>query len=68
MKRELHPLMAWWAVLYALSMLSRYKPATRGTLINVDSSQHAVPIKRLLERAINHLPVLIADAITEVRT
>ncbi|MFD4646499.1 YaaC family protein [Streptomyces sp. NPDC058441] len=24
-KRELHPLMAWWAVLYALSMLSRYR-------------------------------------------
>ncbi|MFC9615926.1 YaaC family protein [Streptomyces sp. NPDC056938] len=24
-KREMHPLMAWWAVLYALSMLSRYR-------------------------------------------
>lgn len=24
---ELHPLMAWWAVLYALSMLARYQPA-----------------------------------------
>lgn len=68
MKRELHPLMAWWAVLYALSMLSRYQPAVWGTLINVDNSAHAVPIERLLERAINHLPVLIADAITEVST
>ncbi|KFF98189.1 YaaC family protein [Streptomyces europaeiscabiei] len=66
MKRELHPLMAWWAVLYALSMLSRYQPAAWGSLINVDSSQHTVPIERLLEHAINHLPVLIADAITEV--
>lgn len=66
MNREMHPLMAWWAVLYALSMLSRYQPATWGALINVDNSQHAVPIERLLERAINHLPVLIADAITEV--
>ncbi len=27
MKQELHPLMAWWAVLYALSMLFRYQPA-----------------------------------------
>ncbi|MDC7341274.1 YaaC family protein [Streptomyces lydicus] len=48
MKRELHPLMAWWAVLYALSMLARYQPAVWGTLISVDNSQHAVPIERLL--------------------
>ncbi|WP_407547410.1 YaaC family protein [Streptomyces sp. Pv4-95] len=68
MKRELHPLMAWWAVLYALSMLSRYQPAVWGKLISVDNSQHAVPIERLLERAINHLPVLIADTIAEVST
>jgi hypothetical protein len=27
MQRELHPLMAWWAVQYALSMLCRYQPA-----------------------------------------
>ncbi|MCZ4611824.1 YaaC family protein [Streptomyces sp. Lzd4kr] len=68
MQRELHPLMAWWAVLYTLSMLARYQPAAWGALISVDTSQHAVPIERLLERAINHLPVLIADAITEVST
>lgn len=68
MKRELHPLMAWWAVLYALSMLARYQPAVWGTLISVDNSQHAVPIERLLEHAINHLPVLIADTITQVST
>ncbi|MFI1956240.1 YaaC family protein [Streptomyces xinghaiensis] len=68
MKRELHPLMAWWAVLYALSMLARYEPATWVKLISIDDSQHAVPIERLLERAINHLPVLIADTISEVST
>ncbi|WP_330323479.1 YaaC family protein [Streptomyces pseudovenezuelae] len=68
MKRELHPLMAWWAVLDALSKLSRYQPAAWGTLINVDTSKHAVPIERLLEVGINHLPILIADAITEVST
>lgn len=68
MKRELHPLMAWWAVLYSLSMLARYEPAAWGTLISVDNSPHAVPIERLLERAIDDLPVLIADTITEVST
>ncbi|KOG74492.1 hypothetical protein ADK77_05140 [Streptomyces antibioticus] len=68
MKRELHPLMVWWAVLYTLSMLARYEPATWSTLISVDNSQHAVAIERLLERAINHVPVLIADTIDEVST
>ncbi|MFJ9026032.1 YaaC family protein [Streptomyces sp. NPDC102259] len=68
MERELHPLMAWWAVLYALSMLCRYQPAVWGRHINVDTSEYAVRIERLLEHAINHLPVLIADAITEVST
>ncbi|MGW7450173.1 YaaC family protein [Streptomyces sp. NPDC054787] len=66
MKRELHPLMAWWAVLYALSMLARYQPAAWVKLISVDDSRHALPIERLLERAISHLPVLIADTIAEV--
>ncbi|MEU0839521.1 YaaC family protein [Streptomyces sp. NPDC005962] len=66
MKQELHPLMAWWAVLYSLSMLARYEPAVWGMLISVDNSQYAVPIERLLERAINHLPALIADTIAEV--
>ncbi|WP_371797169.1 YaaC family protein [Streptomyces sp. NBC_01718] len=68
MKQELHPLMAWWAVLYSLSMLARYQPAVWVKLISVDDSQHAVPIERLLERAISHLPVLIADTSTEVST
>lgn len=49
-----------------LSLLYRYQLAVWGTLMSVDSSRHAVPIERLLERAISHLPVLIADAITEV--
>ncbi|WP_405633746.1 YaaC family protein (plasmid) [Streptomyces sp. NBC_00016] len=66
MTRELHPLMAWWAVLYTLSMLARYEPATWGRLISVDNSQHAVPVEQVLERAISHLPVLIADTIIEV--
>ncbi|MER5600133.1 YaaC family protein [Streptomyces sp. NPDC002265] len=61
-------MMAWWAVLYTLSMLARYEPAAWGKLISVDDSQHAVPIERLLERTVNHLPVLITDGIVEVST
>ncbi|MFF4466501.1 YaaC family protein [Streptomyces mirabilis] len=64
--RELHPLMAWWTVLYALSMLARYQPAQWASHINVDGSRHTVPIEKVLERAMEHLPVLIADTIEEV--
>lgn len=39
--RSLHPLMAWWAVLHALSMLARYQPAEWATHINIDDSPHA---------------------------
>jgi hypothetical protein len=66
--RELHPLMAWWAVLYALSMLARYQPAQWANHINVDGSRHAVPIEKIMEQAMEHLPVLIADTIEEVAT
>ncbi len=65
---ELHPLMAWWAVLYALSMLARYRPAQWANHINVEGSRHAVPIEKILEQAMEHLPVLIADTIEEVTT
>ncbi|MEE1806766.1 YaaC family protein [Streptomyces sp. BE133] len=66
--RELHPLMAWWVVLYALSMLARYQPAEWARLIDVDNSQHAIPIERILEQAMEHLPTLIAATIEEVAT
>jgi hypothetical protein len=66
--RDLHPLMAWWAVLYPLSMLARYQPAQWAKLIDIDASRHAVPIEKLLDQAMKHLPVLIADTIEDVAT
>ncbi|MEU8965886.1 YaaC family protein [Streptomyces sp. NPDC048491] len=66
MTKELHPLMAWWAVLYSLSMLARYEPAQWAACINVDKNSHAVPIERILELAIVHVPVLIKDAVAQV--
>ncbi|MDX2396246.1 MULTISPECIES: YaaC family protein [unclassified Streptomyces] len=41
-----------------LSMLARYQPAQWANHINVDGSRHAVPIEKILERAMDHLPVL----------
>lgn len=65
-KRSLHPLMAWWTVLYALSMLARYQPAEWASHINVDASRHAVAIERLLKDAIDVIPRLVLEAIDEV--
>lgn len=64
--RNLHPLMAWWTVLYALSMLARYQPAEWASHINVDTSPHAVAIERLLKDAIDGIPRLVLEAIDEV--
>ncbi|MFI2270486.1 YaaC family protein [Micromonospora aurantiaca (nom. illeg.)] len=65
-KQPMHPLMTWWAVLYTLSTLARYRPAEWATYINVDRSPHAVPIERLLEEALSAGPRLTASTIRAV--
>ena len=64
--RSMHPLMAWWTVLFALSMLARYQPAEWAAHVDVDSSPHAVPVERLLAQAISHIPELVTEAIGQV--
>lgn len=64
--RSLHPLMAWWAVLYTLSMLARYQPAEWAGHINIDESRHAVAVESLLKRAMSMVPALVAEAIGQV--
>lgn len=65
-ERGLHPLMAWWAVLYALSMLTRYQPVEWARHIDVNTSESAVPIEELLRTALDILPELIRETIDEV--
>ena len=62
----LHPLISWWAVLFILSMLSRYQPNQWIAELNVDSSANAVPIEHILEAALSVCPNLIVDAIASV--
>jgi hypothetical protein len=66
LSRDLHPLMAWWAVLYALSMLTRYQPAQWARHIDIDAAPEAILIEKLLVLAMEQLPHLIADTIDEV--
>lgn len=59
----LHPLMAWWGVLYALSMLTRYQPAEWTALIDVNKSQHATAVEFVLDAALAAVPDLLDEAI-----
>ena len=64
--QSLHPLMAWWAVLYVLSMLARYQPAEWAAHIDVDRSRHAVMLESLLACSIDIVPSLIAETIDQL--
>jgi len=62
--QPLHPLMAWWALLYALSMLARYQPAQWISYIDVNSSAHAVALEALLDEALLAVPRLIHSTLS----
>ena len=64
----LHPLMVWWQVLYALSMLTRYEPARWTKMIDVDSSAHAVAIEYVLDTALAAVPDLLDEALGSLAT
>jgi len=64
--QPLHPLLAWWALLHALSMLARYEPASWTTHLNVDTSPTGVALETALGHALDTCPVLILRAIEEV--
>lgn len=55
----LHPLVAWWAVLHALSMLARYEPAAWDSHRDIDCSIDAVAVEALLDEALVAVPELI---------
>lgn len=63
---ELHSLMAWWAVLYALARLAEVEPARWSAQNSYVGGRHAQAIEHLLDQAVSHLPVLIADGIDDV--
>jgi hypothetical protein len=59
MASGLHPFLALWAVLLALSSLARYEPATWSKMIDIDRSAEANAIEHLLEEAITSVPVAV---------
>jgi hypothetical protein len=64
--KSIHPLMAWWPLLHALSMLARYQPTEWAGHIDVDCNSHAMPLENLLKTAMVRVPALISDVIWKV--
>lgn len=64
--RHFTPLLAWWAVLFALSMLARYQPNTWTACLDIDTSPYAEPLETLLDRALLTGPELLLHAIRSV--
>jgi YaaC-like protein len=62
----LNPLLAWWAILFVLSMLARYEPASWAKFLDVDSSSDAVRLEAILNEALDTCPQLILHAIRGV--
>ena len=64
MTSGLHPFLALWAVLLALSSLSRYQPATWSKMTDIDKSAEANPIEHLLEEAVRSVPAAVHYQLT----
>ena len=62
-----HPLLVWWSVLFALSMLARYEPDRWYKHISVASSPEAVPIENLLNLAMSSVPRTLLQVFTQLR-
>jgi len=63
----LHPFLALWAVLLALSSLARYEPATWSKMIDIDRSAEANPIEHLLEETTDSVPATVLHLLTTFR-
>jgi hypothetical protein len=64
--RSTYPLMIWWAILYVLSMLTRYEPEGWAKVVDVNTSPDAVPVEFLLEEALSVIPEEMHRAILQV--
>lgn len=67
MATGLHPFLALWAVLLALSSLARYEPATWSKMINIDRSAEANAIEHLLEEAKTSVPAAVLHLLNTFR-
>jgi hypothetical protein len=57
------PLVAWWILAYAFSMLARYHPRAWTRLLDLDSSTEAVPVEVMLGTLASAIPRLLLQAL-----
>jgi hypothetical protein len=57
------PLLLWWALLFGLSHLTRYHPAAWTATVDLDTSTLAAPLRRMLDVAVEQLPVRVLAAL-----
>lgn len=57
----LRPLMNWWMLLYALSMVARYAPSTWSSILAISRSPIASQVEHLLDMALAAVPDLVAE-------
>jgi hypothetical protein len=62
----LHPLLSWWALLFALSMLARYESASWIGHLDIDASPDAIKLRTALDLALDTCPQLVLAAIRAV--
>jgi YaaC-like protein len=58
------PLLLWWALLLGLSSLARYHPAAWTAAIDLDASDLAVSLERVLDVAKERVPARILQSLT----
>lgn len=57
------PLVGWWVLMFAFSMLARYHPRTWTALLDVRTSTQAVPAEVIIGTAVEHIPRMIYEAV-----
>ena len=62
--KALDPLLAWWVLLYTLSMVTRYLPVVWTQCIDVNRSAMAVPLETALSKALESVPAQLYTTLT----
>ncbi|MEV6600076.1 YaaC family protein [Actinoplanes sp. NPDC051346] len=64
MRQGLHPFLALWATLLALSSLARYEPAPWSRMIDIDRSAEANALEHLLDKAAESISRSVLNVLT----
>jgi hypothetical protein len=60
---QVSPLMTWWVLLFALSILARYEPGDWVRALDLDRSEVAAALHAALDEALTAVPHLVLEAL-----